>query len=462
MGWSIRNQILIPLVGIQVVAVMAATLATASLAARRVERDIVARLNDVLETVGQGGFPLTAAVLAKMRKLSGAHFLTVTRDGRPAESTLSGLGNLPTSLAGLGPRGRVEALDARSAITIRGTRYFAVRLDAGGGDESVLILYPETAIQQARREAATPPLLLGTAALGLMAGVTSWIAHRISRRIGRMRAQVARIAAGDFQDAANGADPARDEVDDLARSINRMSADLRGMRRGIEQTERARLLAQVAAGFAHQFRNSLSGARMSLQLYLRRNPRAAHDASIAVALRQLEMTEEQMKALLLVGRVEEGPAAACDLDALLDEVEAYVEPSCRHARVDFTRGGSDGGRPRMILANRSNLRGAILNLTLNAIEAAGAGGWVRLESRECDHELAVEVVDGGPGPPAELADRLCEPFVTSKPEGAGLGLALAGRVAASHGGRLTWTREHGETRFRVSLPRLTEGRGVGS
>ena len=462
MGWSIRGQILVPLVGIQVVAVMAATLATASLAARRIEGEIIARLNDVLETVGQGGFPHTFAVLGKMRKLSGAHFLTLSNTGKLAESTLAGLTELPESLAGLTPKRRVESLDRDSAIEVQGTRYFAVRLDsrADGGDESFLILYPETTIQQARREAATPPLVLGTGALALMIVVTSWIAHRMSQRIGRIRGQVARIAAGDFQDVAMGADHSGDEVDELAGSINQMCADLREMRRGIEQTERARLLAQVAAGFAHQLRNSLSGARMCLQLYLRRHPDAAVDPSIQVALRQLEMTEEQMKALLLVGRVEEGPAAPCDLDRLLDEVESFVEPSCRHARVDLTRHGSSSDQPRLILADRSNLRGAILNLTLNAIEAAGVGGWVRLQSRDGDQELAIEVIDGGPGPPIELADRLCEPFVTSKPEGAGLGLALASRVATSHGGRLTWSRAEGETRFRMSLPRLAASPGA--
>ncbi len=459
MGWSIRSQILIPLVGIQVVAVMAATLATASLAARRSEREIITRLNDVLETVGRGGFPHTPAVLSKMRKLSGAHFLTTTAAGRLVESTLPGLRELPVSLVSLPPQGRVEALDERSALELEGTRYFAVRLDSSGEGEgeSVLIVYPETSIQQARREAATTPLLLGTAALGLMAVVTGLIAHRISRRIRRMRARVARIAAGDFQEAAMGLRPPRDEVDDLAASIDRMCLDLREMRRGIEQTERARLLAGMAAGFAHQFRNSLTGARMSLQLSQRRRPEHAADPSIQVALRQLEMAEEQLKGLLAMGRVEESPAAACDLDRLLDEVEAYVEPSCRHARVDLRRGGSRAERPRLILADHSNLRGAILNLTLNAIEAAGPGGWVRLESRDGDREIAVLVSDGGPGPPPALADRLCEPFVTSKPEGVGLGLAVSSRVAASHGGRLSWSREHGETHFRMSLPRLAQG-----
>ena len=67
--------------------------------------------------------------------------------------------------------------------------------------------------------------------------------------------------------------------------------------------------------------------------------------------------------------------------------------------------------------------------------------------------MTVDIVDSGPGPPAELAQTLCDPFVTSKPEGVGLGLAVARQVAADHGGRLSWSRDGGKTRFRLSLPR---------
>ena len=95
----------------------------------------------------------------------------------------------------------------------------------------------------------------------------------------------------------------------------------------------------------------------------------------------------------------------------------------------------------------------MLNLTLNAIEAAGQGGTVSLEAFARDREVFIEVVDTGPGPPAELAGELFEPFVTSKKEGVGLGLALARQVAVDHGGQLSWTRAAGLTRFVLMLPR---------
>ena len=68
-------------------------------------------------------------------------------------------------------------------------------------------------------------------------------------------------------------------------------------------------------------------------------------------------------------------------------------------------------------------------------------------------ELAVE--DTGPGPPEPILAGLGEPFVTGKPEGIGLGLAIAKAVAEEHGGTLAWSRRQDRTRFAIALPEET-------
>jgi signal transduction histidine kinase len=314
------------------------------------------------------------------------------------------------------------------------------------------VLYPETSWRQARFEAATPPLLLGGASLLVMAAVTSWIAHRISRRIGVVNRRVARIAGGDFE----GLDPDRnrDEIADLVRSINAMCGQLRDMSRTIRQSERARLLAQLAAGLAHQLRNSLTGARMSVQLHARRCAVPTGDRSLEVAVRQLAMTEEQIQGLLSLGRVEGRPPVACDLRRLLSEIALLIGPACEHAKVTLEVRGE--GPPLPVMAEESGLRAAALNLALNAIEAAGPGGTVRLDADadNVNDTVAIVFSDTGPGPPPGLP--LFEPFTTSKPEGVGLGLVLAQQVADRHGGALTWVRAGPETRFRLSFPHIRD------
>lgn len=452
MRWSIRNQILLPIVTIQAVAVAAIALTTATLSARRSQEQIVDRLNGVVEALARSSFPFTAAVLERMHGLSGAHYFAYDAAGAPVASSMGALTGRAPDLAGVPRAARVATLEGLPVLRLGAERYVAVALRStvAPSGPTLLILYSEDSLISARREAAWPPLALGAAALGVMVAVTSWIAHRISARIGRVEQQVARIAENDFQELEPGSPP--DEIHDLARSVNRMAADLQRMRQEIRQTVQTRLLAQLAAGLAHQLRNSLTGARMSIQLHARRCPLAAGDTSLSVALRQLELTEDQVKGILTLGRLEPAPHVGCDLNRLLAEVATLVELAGRHAGV--TLHVIETKRPIEIQADPSGLRAAVLNLALNAIEAAGHGGSVWLQAREPDGRIVLEVRDTGPGPPPDIAeqDKLFDAFATSKPEGVGLGLALARFVAEDHGGSLVWERVGDETRFIIEIP----------
>jgi len=451
MWWSIRSQILLPLITIQVVAVVTITLVAAALAARRVEQQITDRLDGVVDTLGHATFPYTAGVLSQMRGLSGAHFVAYDRDGRIEESTLRTGGDLPPLLSTIPSNSRLETLGRSAKVMLGSARYFAVPLRPAANPRgaTLLVLYPEASWRQARWEAAVPPLALGVGTLGAMIAVTSWIAHRISRRLRNVQTQVARIAGGDFTALDEEGD--RDEIQDLARSVNRMCTQLREMQRTIRRSERTQILAQLAAGLAHQLRNSLTGARMSVQLHAKRYPPPANDRSLEVALRQLAITEEQVRGILSLGRLEQRTPAPCDVQNLMTDVAFLVGPSCEHSKVALH--GPDGDEGAIVVADASSLRAAVLNLTLNAVEAAGSGGEVQLSSNDHGDCVILEVSDTGPGPPEDLMDRLSEPFVTSKPEGVGLGLAIAHQVAVEHGGRLSWTRDGETTRFRLTIPR---------
>ena len=449
---SIRNQILVPLIAVQGVAVASLAVSAATLAARRSERQMIERLNEVIETLGHSSFPYTRSVLTKMRGLSGAHFAVIQENGQVVDSTLAAFRTLPPLPRSGRPMTRLDSLGNAPTLLLDGTRYFAVPLRTPSEPRGsvLLVLYPETAWRQARWESAMSPLAVGLVTLGLIAAVTSWIAHRISGRIWKLRGQVARIAAGDFEEFDPG--PTDDEVRDLALSINVMSARLKGMRQTIRQSERTRLLAQLAAGLAHQLRNSLTGVRLSIQLHAKRFPPRSGDETLHIALRQLSMTEEHVKGLLALGRLERQPHAPCEVGRLLADVVLLIGPSCQHAKVQLRH--ERGDRVLHVLGDEPGLRGALLNLAMNGVEAAGPGGEVALETSSSPGGVTIEISDSGSGPPPELAQTLLEPFVTSKLEGVGLGLAVAHQAAIEHGGRLSWTRDGDRTRFRLTLPRL--------
>ena len=88
---SIRQQVLVPILTIQTVALAAITIASVALAARRTERQIVDRLNGVVDVLDRSNFPLTGAVLARMKGLSGADFVAYDAGGLPIAASGPGL-----------------------------------------------------------------------------------------------------------------------------------------------------------------------------------------------------------------------------------------------------------------------------------------------------------------------------------------------------------------------------------
>jgi signal transduction histidine kinase len=308
-------------------------------------------------------------------------------------------------------------------------------------------LYPQSFLREARWQAAYPPLLVGTVLLGVVIALATAIAGRLSQPILELRRQLSRLVQGDFQPMSL---PQRnDELRDLIGSVNVLGDQLEEMRRAIKRSERLALLGQLSAGLAHQLRNSVTGARLAVQLH-QRHCQKIDPASLEVALRQLAMTESHLQRFLTAGQPMAPRRAACDLRPIVDDVLGLLRPSCDHRNVAL-QCETPRDAPCSLWADADHLRQLLMNLMLNGIEAAGAGGWVRLEMTDVNDTIAIRVLDSGPGPAPALIERLFEPFATGKPEGVGLGLAVARQIVESHGGTIRYTGE-GRTCFEVLLP----------
>lgn len=469
MRWPIRNQILIPVALLLTAAVTLIAVSSAILAARRSEEQTLHQLRQVVDTLGQVSFPFAPNVLEKMRGLSGAEFVVQNDKSVITATTLLNDELLRDDLRQVPSLQELMTKGIYPTVTVQRKRYqvSAVRGPNEFGRTTLIVLYPEQSLKQARWEAALPPLAVGVATILLMIAFSAWLAQHLSHRIRSVQQQVAQIAQGHFLEVDAGR--RHDEIRDLASSVNEMCGQLRQMRQTIRIAERSRLLGQLAGGLAHQLRNAITGARLAVQIHVKRchsmenggigtsPPSRPPDDSLNVALKQLALTEEQVKGFLSLGRQEQRHPEACQIEVLIDEIASLVEASCEHAQVTFQHLAEARFPP--IQAERQALRAAILNLTLNAVEAAGAGGEVLLKASNQEQGIEIEVRDNGPGLPENLMETLGEPFVTGKPEGVGLGLALAKQVAGDHCGQLSWHRDAGWTCFRLTLPLGQGGHG---
>ncbi len=453
MRWPIRYQILLPLAGIMLAAVLGVSVLSAYLAAQRAEDEIDEQMRRVARTLLDSslGFPLNDVVLRQMAGLSGAEFALADRSGRIVASSRNWVAELPKTAA---PVQRWEDLQLGQPAELDHNRYFlaALRIRGRGAQPEPLVLYifyPEKHWRESRRAAAFPPLAIGGIALTLFTLLAALIAARLSRPIHQLRSQVARLGQGDFRTWPL---PRRnDELRDLAGGINWLAEQLAEMRRAIQRSERLSLLGQLSGGLAHDLRNDVTGARMAVQLH-RRSCRQGDDESLDVALRQLALTEEHLQRFLAAGQPEQLKRVDCRIEEVIGTAVQLVEPACRHRKVELTVAANDAP-VRRLEADPEQLRHLLMNLILNAVEAAGPGGWVRVEwGDEADGCCHVRVLDSGAGPPAEFIERLFEPFSTTKPEGVGLGLTVARQVAESHGGRLEFSRGVGATCFELTLP----------
>lgn len=425
---------------------------TALGSAQRARRQIDTQVGNVARVLSDSRFPLTARVLEQMKGLSGAEYVLVHGDGRH-------FGTLPTapvqlpSPASLAEDWRNVRLGPRADIEGQSYLCCGIRLAQPGiGPQAALyILYPESLWRDARWEAVRPSLWLGGFVAVASTALAVGTARRLSQRVRELERRTRRIADGDFSPMPlAGPD---DELRDLCRSVNDMLRQLTQLQEAVQKAERLRLLGQVGGGLAHQLRNGVTGARLAVQLHARECTSSADAEALVVALRQLSLLEANLKRFLELGRTGGHHLESCQLASVVEEAVALLRPRCRHAHIDLRWRLPRGATP--LKGDVGQLGQLFLNVLANAVEAAGPEGWIEVSiwPAPSDGTMAVvEVIDSGPGPPPEVAEKLFEPFVTSKRDGVGLGLAVARQVAEAHGGRIAFCRAANRTCFRVELP----------
>jgi signal transduction histidine kinase len=426
--------------------VVGASLWSARVAARKAEERVAVQVRNVSDFLQKANFRLNAAILFQMRSLSGAEFLYEPPDGLALRTFQSGDVNVPLPEAfeehgnsGIGPVARVggEAYRCRRVV---------IRGPSPNAGAVVYVFYPESLLEEAIADAQRPSLLgllFGLVAVGLTFG----IGQRLVGRIRALERRTRQIAAGDFSPMP--LPRAADELRDLTFSVNEMADRLARLQQAVQTTERLRLTGQLATGLAHQLRNSATGAKLAVQVYLADHPDGDTEA-LAVTLRQLTLMEANLRRFIDLGRPEAGKREPVSLPDLLTEVVELYRPRCKHAGIELR--WDPAPADVRIDGDAGQLGDLFANLVGNAVDAVGSGGEVTVTLNDSPERLTVEVSDTGPGPPADVAARLFEPFVTGKPEGIGLGLAVARHAAEAHGGRISWRREEGRTVFRVELP----------
>lgn len=402
-------------------------------AAQRAQIDLAAALV-ALQRSAAAGEASRAAVLEQLDALA-----ALTADPEVRRELVDLRARLAGDADGASAQDIAESLALLQQLAVAGD----------GAEEVVLERLLRDARRQVRMELTAPVVLL---LLGVL--LVPVARQRIIRPLEAFGRELARVADGDFSPApAAGVDPLLlplhrqfnalvRRLDELERAhqvravtlqeeVRAATRQLLEQQRRLARAERLAATGELAAFVAHELRNPLAGIRMALVNLRGELADRALEARLDPVLAEIERLARLLAQLLDTARPHHEPARAVVLADLVADVFAllrYEVPPCVRFEARIP--------PDLVVSlPHDRLEQAVLNLVLNGATAVTPdGGTVTVAAALDGGRLRLQVTDDGPGFPDEVLRAGGRPFLSTRPGGSGLGLAMVRRFARDLGG----------------------------
>jgi len=291
---------------------------------------------------------------------------------------------------------------------------------------------------------------------GLLFGIQRWLVKPL-QAIGRSTAV---ISTGELEHTVQVA--SRDELGDLAASINRMAGSLKAIQERLLQAERVAAAGELSAYIAHNIRNPLASIRSSAQAALNASQVSEEvRADLRSVIDTVDHLGQWVHHLLFALKPITATLTPADPNRVVEQALDVVRPMIEQKRITIElRAAPD---LPMVPLDERYLEQAFVALLTNAYEATPQGGKMLIASRlirlgDGPAGVAIDLADTGVGIPAEMLQRLFTPYATTKRNGVGLGLTMARKIISAHGGSLGLSsRPEGGTVVNIRLPLTHHG-----
>jgi signal transduction histidine kinase len=218
------------------------------------------------------------------------------------------------------------------------------------------------------------------------------------------------------------------------------------------QSEKFKAVSTLAAGMAHEIKNPLTAIQTFAGFILEKHKdpefaRKLQEVLTAEAKRMQELVQD----LLTFAKPKAPKLKPVDMAPLIHSTVNLLSGELSKRRVQWSVDCSHNGAA--IYADPDQLRQVLINLIQNAADAMPNGGQLKIATQAVNSHLELTISDTGNGIPPALLPKIFDPFITTKPDGNGLGLAMVYSILQAHRGTIHAKSEPKQgTTFTVSLP----------
>ncbi|MDR3669495.1 MAG: two-component system sensor histidine kinase AtoS [Holophaga sp.] len=239
-------------------------------------------------------------------------------------------------------------------------------------------------------------------------------------------------------------------------AIIRDISETRSLRQQVARADRLAAVGEVSAGIAHELRTPLTSIRGFVQfLQGSTDPQEWREYG-DIIIREVDGMNRIISELLSLVRPQPLNLVATDLNQLVEDTLFLARDSGSKGRIAFVIELSVFMKP--VKVDPGQIKQVLLNILVNATQAIAERGRIQISTaRHGEHEVSICVTDNGCGIPEAVREHIFDPFFSTKPNGTGLGMAIARRIIEDHHGRIEVASTEGEgSSITLILPCLAE------
>ncbi|MFZ7103974.1 MAG: ATP-binding protein [Peptococcaceae bacterium] len=230
--------------------------------------------------------------------------------------------------------------------------------------------------------------------------------------------------------------------------------------KGLLQTklnnERLEVIAEFAAGLAHEIKNPLVPIKGFIQLEKRKPASTLGQENVRLLLNEVERIEKIIDDFMSLAQENLTEYTKINFSHLLKDTISFFKAEAGKEKLDVASNIESFTEDFWVLGDRKQLRQVFFNIIKNAVEAAGCHGNIQVDiGKVTNKEIQIQIKDTGQGIPSKILNKIGTPFFSTKEEGIGMGVAISQRILKNHGGRMEISSREGKgTIVIVFLPLL--------